>query len=79
MNYKQLTENKRYQIDVLNKAGYINPAFTERLLGLEPICPAHAAVDHNQGFQAAEQAGDALLKIAQGVAMLGKDHQLLPG
>ena len=50
-----------------------------RVLGLELICPAHAAVDHDQACPAAEQAGDALLKIAQGVAMLGKDNQLLPG
>ena len=51
---------------------------TERLLGLEPICPAHAAVDHHQRFPAAQQAGDAFLKIAEGVAMLGEDNQLLP-
>ena len=29
MNYKQLTENERYQIDVMNTAGYINPAFND--------------------------------------------------
>ena len=49
----------------------------ERLLRLHALLAAHAAVDHDHGLLAAEQRGDAVLKIVQRVAVLGEDDELL--
>jgi hypothetical protein len=49
----------------------------EGLLHLQALFAADAAVDDDHGFLAAEQRGDALLQIVEGVAVLGEDDQLL--
>ncbi len=49
----------------------------ERLLRLQPLLAAHAAVDDDHGLWPAEQRGDALLEVVQRVAVLGEDDQLL--
>ena len=51
----------------------------ERLLRLHALFAAHAAVDHDHGLGAAQQRGDAVLQIGERVAVLGEEHQLLPG
>ena len=49
----------------------------ERLLRLQAILAAHAAVDDDHGLLAAEQRRDPLLQIVQRVAVLGEDDELL--
>ena len=49
----------------------------ERLLRLQPLLAAHAAVDDDHGLLAAEQRGDLSLEVVQRVAVLGEDDQLL--
>ena len=49
----------------------------ERLLRLHAIFAAHAAVDDDHGLLAAEQRGDAGLKVVQRVAVLGEKNELL--
>ena len=51
----------------------------ERLLRLHALFAAHAAMDHDHGLGAAQQRGDAVLQIVERVAVLGEEHQLLPG
>ena len=49
----------------------------ERLLRLQPLLAAHAAVDHDHGLLAAEQGRDAACEVVQRVAVLGEDDELL--
>ena len=49
----------------------------ERFLRRQTFLAAHAAVDDDHRRLSAEQCRDALLQVAQRVAVLGEDHQLL--
>ena len=49
----------------------------ERLLRLQAFLAAHAAVDDDHSLLAAEQSGDASFEVAQRIAMLGKNNELL--
>ena len=49
----------------------------ERFLRRQTFLAAHAAVDDDHRRLSAEQGRDALLQVAQRVAVLGEDHQLL--
>ncbi len=51
----------------------------EGLLRLHPLLAAHAAVDDDDRFLAAEQRDDPFLQVVQRVAVLGEDDQLLVG
>src|ERR1700730_508083 len=49
----------------------------ERLLRLQAFLAAHAAVDDNHSLLASEQSSNADFEVAQRIAMLGKDNELL--
>ena len=49
----------------------------ERLLHLRSFFASHAAMDRDDCFLSSEKRGNSLFEIAQGVAVLGKDDQLL--
>ena len=49
----------------------------EGFLSLEPILAAHAAVNRHDGSLASQQRRDPVVQIAQRIAVLGEDDQLL--
>ena len=49
----------------------------ERLQHLRSLFTSHAAMNHDDGLLSPEKRGNSLFEITQGVAVLGKDDQLL--
>ena len=50
---------------------------TETLLNLPALIPEHAAVDRDHGIFAAKKSTNLISEVAQGVAVLGEDDELL--
>ena len=51
----------------------------EGFLCLHALRAAQATVNHDDGLSTAEQRGDAVLQVVQRVAVLGEEHEFLPG
>jgi hypothetical protein len=50
---------------------------TERLLGVHAFFATHAAVNDNHRLRATQQRGDTRFEVAQGVAVLSENNELL--